>query len=232
MSRPTNANAEETRRRLIEIASTHFSAHGTAGTSLRSVARDASVSLAAIHYHFGTKDQLYEACMATLYCSLADGLAPMRELFTRLSAQVDEASIDARTFTVMLDDLVRDAFRFAREYSPQLRLIMRPLVEHGEMDARWRETTLLPFFEHATQALAAVTNRPITEQRFAVQSVVAVGMRYALSSPRELAQLNGLVAVTDEVDEATEALAIEATADQLVFLARRMMLDPTPQEER
>jgi len=70
-----------------------------------------------------------------------------------------------------------------------------------------------------------LAGRPAAEQRFAVQSVVAVGMRYALSSPRELAQLNGLETATGEVDEAMEALAIESTADQLVFMARRMMLE-------
>ncbi len=62
-----------------------------------------------------------------------------------------------------------------------------------------------------------------------MQSVIAVGMRYALSSPRELAQLNGLVKATEEVDEKMGALAIEATADQLVFLARRLMLNATPE---
>jgi AcrR family transcriptional regulator len=232
MSRPANANAEETRQRLLEIASTHFSAHGVEGTSLRRVARDAGVSLATIHYYFGTKGQLYEACMATLYSSLAEGLAPMHKLFTHLSSQIDKASLDAQAFNVMLDDLVRDGFRFARQHSALLRLIMRPLVEHGEMDARWRESTLVPFFEHATRALAAVTGRPAAEQRFAVQSVVAVGMRYALSSPKELAQLNGLETATGEVDEAMEALAIESTADQLVFMARRMMLETTLEENQ
>ncbi len=157
MSRPTNANAEATRRRLIETASTHFSAHGVEGTSLRSVARDAGVSLATIHYYFGTKSQLYEACMTTLYSSLADGLTPMRELFIHLSAKIDTAALDRHTFTTMLDGLVRDAFRFAREKSALLRLIMRPLVESGEMHARWRESTLVPFLAHATQSLAAVT---------------------------------------------------------------------------
>ncbi len=105
-----------------------------------------------------------------------------------------------------------------------------PLVEHGEMDARWRETTLVPFLEHATRSLATVTGRSATELRFAVQSVVAVGMRYALSSPKELAQLNGFVAATDKMDKAMEASAIEATADQLVLLARRLILDTTPKE--
>ncbi len=50
----------ETRRKILDAAEELFGAHGYAATSLRHIIAEAGVNLAAIHYHFGSKQDLLD----------------------------------------------------------------------------------------------------------------------------------------------------------------------------
>ena len=47
-----------TKERILGAAETLFAQHGFAGTSLRQVTSRADVNLAAVNYHFGSKENL------------------------------------------------------------------------------------------------------------------------------------------------------------------------------
>jgi AcrR family transcriptional regulator len=51
----------ETRRRILEAAEELFMQHGFEGASMRLLTAKAGVNLAAVNYHFGSKDALIEA---------------------------------------------------------------------------------------------------------------------------------------------------------------------------
>jgi AcrR family transcriptional regulator len=51
----------ETRTRILDAAEELFMQHGFEGTSMRQLTARASVNLAAVNYHFGSKDALIEA---------------------------------------------------------------------------------------------------------------------------------------------------------------------------
>src|SRR5512147_619784 len=51
----------ETRTRILDAAEELFMQHGFEGTSMRTLTGKASVNLAAVNYHFGSKDALIEA---------------------------------------------------------------------------------------------------------------------------------------------------------------------------
>src|SRR3954465_3675979 len=51
----------ETRTRILDAAEELFMQHGFEGTSMRLLTSRASVNLAAVNYHFGSKDALIEA---------------------------------------------------------------------------------------------------------------------------------------------------------------------------
>jgi AcrR family transcriptional regulator len=51
----------ETRERLLDAAEQLFGARGFEGTSMRSVTAEAGANLAAVHYHFGSKEELFRA---------------------------------------------------------------------------------------------------------------------------------------------------------------------------
>lgn len=50
----------ETQDKILDTAERLFGDHGYAGTSLRQIIADAGVNLAAIHYHFGNKEELLD----------------------------------------------------------------------------------------------------------------------------------------------------------------------------
>ncbi len=51
----------DTKEQILNAAERHFALSGFAGTSLRALTRDAKVNLAAVHYHFGSKEELFKA---------------------------------------------------------------------------------------------------------------------------------------------------------------------------
>jgi len=53
--------AAKTRERLLDVAEELFASQGISGTSLRALTRAARVNLAAVHYHFGSKEGLLDA---------------------------------------------------------------------------------------------------------------------------------------------------------------------------
>jgi AcrR family transcriptional regulator len=53
----------DTRDRLLDVAEELFSEKGVSGTSLRLLTRTAGTNLAAVHYHFGSKDGLLDAVL-------------------------------------------------------------------------------------------------------------------------------------------------------------------------
>lgn len=58
--RPKGRSAEETRDRILNAAEELFAANGFDGTSLRDVARASDVQMAAVGYHFGPKEDLFD----------------------------------------------------------------------------------------------------------------------------------------------------------------------------
>lgn len=53
-----------TKDRLLDAAERLFGSHGFGGTSLRKVTAEAGANLAAVHYHFGSKEALLRATAA------------------------------------------------------------------------------------------------------------------------------------------------------------------------
>jgi AcrR family transcriptional regulator len=54
----------DTKEQLISVAERLFAERGFAGTTLRNVVSEAGANLAAVHYHFGSKEELYRAVVS------------------------------------------------------------------------------------------------------------------------------------------------------------------------
>src|SRR6187401_3377009 len=52
-----------TKARILDAAETLFMEQGFEGTSLRAITAAAGVNLAAVNYHFGSKEELFEAVL-------------------------------------------------------------------------------------------------------------------------------------------------------------------------
>jgi len=51
----------DTKDRILDTAERQFAEHGYSATSLRGIIAEAGVNLAAVHYHFGSKEELLRA---------------------------------------------------------------------------------------------------------------------------------------------------------------------------
>jgi AcrR family transcriptional regulator len=98
-----------TKDRILDAAEHLFADHGFGATSMRAITSDAGVNLAAVNYHFGTKEALIEAVFARR-------LGPLNR--ERLAALDGVEAMPAADRTV---ELVIEAF-----VGPAFRMRMRP----------------------------------------------------------------------------------------------------------
>src|SRR5208283_4018233 len=80
----------ETKQKILDTAERLFGDQGYAGTSLRHIIAEAGVNLAAIHYHFGSKEEL-------LHRLIVRKAAPVNEerlaLLDRYEAEAGSGSV-------------------------------------------------------------------------------------------------------------------------------------------
>ena len=204
MARPLKADSEATRERIRNAAAGLFARFGVDGVSVREIARGAGVSVAMISHHFGGKGPLYRACLDAMYDELAlaapDALAVFED--------------DAHP-TALVERTLRLGFRHARAHRAAIRLVMRHVLDSGEIDPERRETLLLPFVESASSVLAVATGRSQRSLRFALQSVFFLVSRYAVASDRELALVGG---IEDEQPGVVTGMVEDAVVQQALDL--------------
>jgi AcrR family transcriptional regulator len=56
-------SSADTQHQILDTAERLFACHGFAASSLRSIIAEAGVNLAAVHYHFGSKEELMRAVL-------------------------------------------------------------------------------------------------------------------------------------------------------------------------
>lgn len=96
-----------TKERILDAAERLFADEGIARTSLRAITVAAGVNVAAVHYHFGSKEALLEALSARR-------VAPVnRERLERLDALEREAAGRPLEVEAILDAFLRPPLRLA-----------------------------------------------------------------------------------------------------------------------
>src|SRR5260221_9866649 len=81
-----SSRGEDTRQRLIDAALEIFAAYGFEGASTRMLADRAGANLAAIPYHFGSKEGLYLAAAHSIVEAAEHELFPVLEKIERALA--------------------------------------------------------------------------------------------------------------------------------------------------
>ena len=85
---PEARGSRETKDRILDVAEALFVAHGFEAASLRAITATAAVNLAAVNYHFGSKEELFEAV-------LTRRLDPMNQRRLDLLAELERDAGDA-----------------------------------------------------------------------------------------------------------------------------------------
>lgn len=181
MARPKNAFAPDTRRRLVGVAGDLFATRGLGAVSLREIAEAANVTAPAVLHHFGSKEGLYEECIAALDARLND-----------MRGEIGAAVAGATDFDSALESAVRAIFGVARRNQAAIKLLLRHVADTGEIGSGRRKRTLLPFLDEGAALFAGLTGRPEAELRLVLQSMIFLIGRWAVVSPREATAVTGV----------------------------------------
>jgi AcrR family transcriptional regulator len=140
----------DTKERILDAAEALFARQGFAATSLRNVIAEARVNLAAIHYHFGSKEGLIRALLARRF-------APLNAERLRLLADYERTpagrspSVDA-----LLEMFIRPALPLAGAKAGDLPLLGSLLGRiHSEPGSQLRELLRAQFAEVSERYAAA-----------------------------------------------------------------------------
>jgi AcrR family transcriptional regulator len=101
MSRP------ETKQRILSAAEHHFARDGYHATSLRSITTVANVNLAAVNYHFGSKEALFEAVIERRLTPLNEVRLGQLEALLKKTEQAGEVPICREVLRTFIEPTLR-----------------------------------------------------------------------------------------------------------------------------
>lgn len=133
--RPVGHTGDETRARIVRAALASFAERGFAGSSVRDIAKAASIRVSTLYHYFASKDALY------------------REVQERVHEELHAIAVEELTRGLALADLTRTlvgrTFDYFLENRACLQLWCRAAVEPApaDQDSRERRAHWLAFIE-------------------------------------------------------------------------------------
>lgn len=209
MARPIHADAEATRGRILAAANRLFSDGGIGSTSMRKIAGEAGVSVAMVHHYFGSKADLYRACVSGMYLELNE-----------LRSELEAAFAGANNVDEVLEIAVRRTYGFAREHRPVVQLLMRTVLDTGALDPEHREKVQIPFLERGSTLLASLLGRSVKDARLTLLSITYLIVRFALNTREEQARITAAPGASQSDEDADPDSVVE---DHLVAAARALL---------
>jgi len=140
--------AADTRARLLEAARTTVRDHGLAGATSRQITSTAGANLAAITYHFGSKDDLIAEALfddldrrvrpaLALFDQAGDPTTALALAVQQLTAELDRSRDDALVYLESLLLATRDAryrrraLALYRDLGDRLAALLARLIDEG-----------------------------------------------------------------------------------------------------
>lgn len=85
------ASQDSSAERLLNAGTRLFAERGIDGVAIRDLAKAAGVNVAAVHYHFGGKDELYAAVIERVFSAAAGLREDLKAELARATASTDPA---------------------------------------------------------------------------------------------------------------------------------------------
>ncbi|MFU2208806.1 CerR family C-terminal domain-containing protein [Solidesulfovibrio sp. C21] len=202
-----NGREDETRRRLLDAAGEIFSCKGYQAATVREITKLAKANLAAIHYHFGSKDRLYQAVLEHAHREAGRRYPPDLGL-------VGDAPPEVRLYAYIRALLLR--LEDKGRHSWLMRLMAREMAEPSPNLTTVVERCLAPANAVLRDIVAALLGgdpNPLTVARFA-QSIVGQCRHFVLDQPI----LERLYPDCDPSQDGVDALALHITRFSLAAM--------------
>ena len=147
----------DTKEQILDAAERLLSAYGFAGTSLRSVTKEAGVNLAAVHYHFGTKEDLLRAVLSRIVIPVN------RERLEMLERVEAAAGGEPPTLEGILEAFIAPDLRLIRDLGERGVIITRFLGRSYTEPAEMVQALIREQYEELGQRFMEVTARALPD---------------------------------------------------------------------
>jgi AcrR family transcriptional regulator len=192
-----------TRERILGVAETLFARHGFAGASLRQMTAAAKVNLAAVNYHFGSKESLIEEVFRRRLDELnRHRLAALAAVATNPSRQLED----------VLDAFIRPALEQSMDSAGGaafVRVLARAYAEHDERLRRFLSDNYGYVLREFATAFARLLPHLRKDELYWRLDIVAGALTYAMAD-------FGMIKRKDDVSEQSHR---EQSAQHLVRFA-------------
>jgi len=159
----TASSSSNTQKQILDAAERLFATQGFAGTTLRNLVKEAGVNLAAVNYHFGSKEELHGAVMSRIAQVITQR---QRQALIQLEELEKEPSVEAvirayiepgMAYILEVEELritraqfmgrcrtepaplqQRASEEFGASHKQFLALLKRALPEQSEADLTWK----------------------------------------------------------------------------------------------
>jgi len=193
-----------TRERILGVAEALFARHGFAGASLRQVTAAAKVNLAAVNYHFGSKESLIEE----VFRRRLDELNRHRlDALARVQAKGSEQQLED-----VLDAFIRPALEQSMDSAGGtafVRVLARAYAEHDERLRKFLSDNYGHVLREFANAFARLLPHLGKEELYWRLDIVAGALTYAMAD-------FGMIKRKESVSERTHR---EQAAQHLVRFA-------------
>ncbi|MDB4969460.1 MAG: transcriptional regulator, TetR family [Myxococcales bacterium] len=196
MARPANANADDTRRRVVDAAIPLFAAHGFHGASTRELAAAARVNVATLSHYYESKQGLFDAAVD--------------EVYRRLGARGAEVLVGSSPAD--LDTLLARLYVVARAERDGVRLLVRQVLDHGRLTPRTESKHFVPELRQLARQTSLLLGVSVERARSAAVAVSYLLSRYVIQDDDSLTVAFGVRSVKEAHARAIATLTATAHA--------------------
>jgi AcrR family transcriptional regulator len=192
------AESQSTRDRILDSAERLFGRRGFSCSSLRQITDEAGVNLAAVNYHFGSKEDLYKIL-------LINRIRPINEERMRLLADAEQLTGDQPVpVRAILEAFIRPLLRRAADGSSAgmsfLQLVSRDLTDPQPFMVPEMLREFDPLVERFARALAqALPCIPLAELFWRMQFTIG-GMLYSAAHQQDFERTSRGLCRGDDLD--------------------------------
>ena len=164
-----------TKQRILDSAEALFARHGFAGASLRQVTASANVNLAAVNYHFGSKENLVNEVFRRRLDSLNE---------QRLRALEVVQSRKDFTLEDVLAAFVRPALSLSQDQQGGagfVRVLARAYAEHNEQLRKFLHDNYGPALKQFATAFAALLPHLDKQELYWRLDIISGALTYAMA---------------------------------------------------
>ena len=143
MAKPSR---QDTKSRLLDAAIAEFAAHGYRGASLRDIAGRGETNVAAIKYHYDSKEKWWRAVVSSLYQSLAGAILD------------DEGRYASESTRDVIRNSTRNYIVFSARNPELYRITLFEMIEGGDR-LEWLARNQLREFMERSMAWASIAQQ-------------------------------------------------------------------------